>query len=101
MSVSINDDSGLHCKDCGMEKTVTPKCNCCHDKEHQLKIKSEQQMSAGDFQFPPLFPVYLNTENFHYSPVITYAINEEFPVSQAPPLPGSSAVYLFIRSLRI
>lgn len=82
------------CGKCGMEKKPGKDNGCCKDEHKFVLLDKDQKATAQQlftfkaFSAVAVIPHYFNTE------LLPAALAEYFPISHAPPLPGSTAIYL-------
>lgn len=99
--MSLSQDQGDHCDNCGMLKSRSVKKGCCEEKQQHFKIDKDQKTSSYDFQFNALYPVTLTPKYSDIFPLHSTSISESFPVNQAPPDLTSQPVYLLNQAFRI
>ena len=91
VGVNLVQSTTTSCENCGMEKSVGKKSDCCKDQHKLIKLDNDQKANEAAFQLPVLLGqaitiTYADNYIVHYPSSVT----EEHPNSNSPPLSGRS-----------
>ncbi len=96
---SLFDNHSEQCSKCGMEKSQQSK-DCCKDEHKQLKVNNDHYTPDLSFQKIQLFSDVLPVA-FIDVPVRYSSINEENPLTNAPPRSWDVPIFKRICVFRI
>jgi hypothetical protein len=90
----FGNESSKTCGKCGMEKSDKKDNGCCKDEHKYIKNEADQKTAGSVFQLIELSAATHPVSFIELTDDVLLSITEENPVSNAPPLNGTVAVYI-------
>ena len=90
----IGDKESKSCNKCGMQKTAKKSHHCCNDKQHFVKITTDQNAFETAFQAAHSIAIAMPVSFFEILSIDLLSVTEANTISHAPPRLNGLAVYI-------
>ncbi|MCW3092306.1 MAG: hypothetical protein JWP81_3375 [Ferruginibacter sp.] len=90
----LNHKASSTCAKCGMEKSAKKAKGCCKDEHKFVKNAADQNAPAAGLQVLDVLTTAIPVAFYEIPYNDLYSITEDNPISHAPPLNKSVAVYI-------
>jgi len=106
-SWGLIDHEGKNCAQCGMvKKDFAPQCvagkmNCCKDEHKLVKTDTDQKLSSSEFSKYNRLSQDIALNELATQTIKVFSVAVEYPGSHAPPLSGSSDLFVLYCNFRI